>query len=188
MTSAATTAPNASLIKSPGTMYSDGTTFHLPSRRTEAERASRDFNAASVDWAFPSCRYPMIELNSNKPAMTAASVRFRSINSNTMAASSIHGTGAQSLFSATSSGWSVVSGTELGPEEVRSACAAASLSPSGGLLGLLKGHASNWVVHDHYSQCNERWVNSTTRYVCCDFSKAMNYHPYFPFWTGTRGC
>ena len=47
-TSAATTPPSESFTTSPGTSSEAGTVFQAPSRRTEADKASLDFRAASV--------------------------------------------------------------------------------------------------------------------------------------------
>jgi hypothetical protein len=51
-----------------------GTSFHAPSRITDAVSARRDFSAASVACARPSLKKPSAALKTSSPAMTAASV------------------------------------------------------------------------------------------------------------------
>ena len=115
LTSAATTAPSESFTRSPGTRSAAGTVFHAPSRLTEAVSASRDFNAASVAWARLSWKSPSAALNTKRTAMIAASTYLPSTSSSTIAASSIHGTGAQNFSSAIRNGCMLVSGMAFGP-------------------------------------------------------------------------
>ena len=98
-TSAATTPPSESFTTSPGTSSAAGTVFHAPSRRTDAFSASRDFSAVRVAWARLSWNSPSAALNTSRPAMIAASTYLPSTSSSTIAASSIHGTGAQNFSS-----------------------------------------------------------------------------------------
>ncbi len=80
--------------------------FQAPSRRTDAFSASRDFSAARVAWARLSWNSPSAALNTRRPAMIAASTYLPSASSSTIAASSIHGTGAQNFSSAMRNGCS----------------------------------------------------------------------------------
>ena len=105
-TSAATTPPSDSFTTSPGTSSAAGMVFHAPSRRTDAFSASRDFSAARVAWARLSWNSPSAALNTSRPAMIAASTYLPSTSSSTIAASSIHGTGAQNFSSAMRNGCS----------------------------------------------------------------------------------
>ena len=114
-TSAATTPPSESFTTSPGTSSAAGTVFHAPSRRTDAFSASRDFSAARVAWARLSWNSPSAALNTRRPAMIAASTYLPSTSSSTIAASSIHGTGAQNFSSAMRNGCTLVSGIAFGP-------------------------------------------------------------------------
>ncbi len=115
LTSAGTTAPSDNLTRSPGTTPADATMAHVPSRRTDAFKARRDLSAVSVVCALPSWYRPTPALKTRRPAITPASVKSPSTTSSTMAASSIHGTGAQNFFSACTSGCTVVSASEFGP-------------------------------------------------------------------------
>ena len=114
-TSAATTAPRESFTISPGTSSAAGTVFHAPSRRTDAFSASRDFSAARVAWARLSWKSPSAALKTKRPAIIPASTYLPRASSRTIAASSIHGTGAQNFSSAIRNGRSAVSGIALGP-------------------------------------------------------------------------
>ncbi len=85
------------------------------SRRTDAFSASRDLSAARVAWARPSWKNPSAALKTRSTAMIAASTYLPRTSSSTIAASSIQGTGAQSLVSARRNGCRAVSGTAFGP-------------------------------------------------------------------------
>ena len=63
--------------------------------------------------------------------MTPPSAYLCSINSRTMAPSSIQGTGAQSFVTARRNGWAVVSGIELGPTSWRRVVACSLVKPCG---------------------------------------------------------
>jgi hypothetical protein len=89
--------------------------FHAPSRRTDAFSASRDFSAARVACARLSWNSPSAALNTKRAAMIAASTYLPSTSSSTIAASSIHGTGAQNFSSAMRNGRSAVSGIAFEP-------------------------------------------------------------------------
>ena len=89
--------------------------LHAPSRRTAAFSASRDFSAARVACARLSWNRPSAALNIRRAAMIAASTYLPSTSSSTIAASSIHGTGAQNFSSAIRNGWMLVSGIAFAP-------------------------------------------------------------------------
>src|SRR6202034_2729465 len=110
-----------------------GMVLHAPPRRTEAVRASRDFSAATVACARPSWKNPSAALNTRSPAMTAASVYSWSAAWRMIAASSIHGTGAQNLDSAIRQGRIAVSGRAFGPNFASSACASPLVRPQANL-------------------------------------------------------
>ena len=114
-TSAATTAPSESFTTSPGTSSTAGMVFHAPSRRTDAFRASRDFSAARVACARLSWNNPSAALNIKRAAMIAASTYLPSTSSSIIAASSIHGTGAQNFSIAIRNGCMLVSGIAFAP-------------------------------------------------------------------------
>ena len=132
-TSAATTAPSESFTTSPGTSSAAGMVFQVPSRRTDALSASRDFSAARVAWARLSWNNPSAALNTRRAAMIAASTYLPSTSSSTIAASSIHGTGAQNFSSALRNGCSAVSGIAFGPNFSRWRRASSLVRPPGGL-------------------------------------------------------
>jgi hypothetical protein len=130
-TSAATIPPSDNLTISPGTSSAAGTVRHAPSRRTDAFSASRDFKAARVAWARLSWNSPSAALNTKRPAMITASTYSPSASWSAIAASSIHGTGAQNFSSAMRSGCSTVSGIVFGPNLSRRRRASSLLRPSG---------------------------------------------------------
>jgi hypothetical protein len=106
-----------------------GTILQAPSRLTEAVSARRDFNAASVAWARLSWKSPSAALNTRRRAMIKASTYLLSTSSSTIAASSIHGTGAQNFSSAMRNGCTLVSGIALGPNFASWRRAASLVSP-----------------------------------------------------------
>src|ERR1700729_1434041 len=155
-TSAATTAPSESFTTSPGTTSVAGTVFHAPSRWTEAVSASRDFNAASVAWARLSWKSPSAALNTSRRAIIPASTYLPSANSTTMAASSIHGTGAQNLSKAMRIGCVLVSGIALGPDFASRRRASSVVKPpfemtSGALAVAVDGHVCPTTSLDWFS-------------------------------------
>jgi tetratricopeptide (TPR) repeat protein len=104
-----------SFTTSPSTSSAAGIVFQVPSRRTEALSASRDFSAARVAWARLSWNGPRAALKTNRPAIIPASTYLPSASSRTIAASSIHGTGAQNFSIAMRNGCMLVSGIAFGP-------------------------------------------------------------------------
>ena len=128
---------------SPATSPAAGTVAQTLSRRTDAFSASRDFSAARVAWARPSWKNPSAALKAKRIAMITASTYLPVAISSTIAASSIHGTGAQNLVSALRNGCRAVSGTVFGPNFSSRLRASALVSPvesgtsltSGALIG-----------------------------------------------------
>ena len=85
--------------------------------------------AARVAWARLSWNSPRAALNTRRAAMMAASTYLPSASSSTIAASSIHGTGAQNFSIATRNGCSAVSGIALGPNFSSRRRASSLISP-----------------------------------------------------------
>jgi hypothetical protein len=131
-TSAATTAPSDSFTMSPTTSWVAGTVVQALSRLTEAFSASRDFSAARVACARPSWKNPSAALKARRAAIIAASTYLPRTISSAIAASIIHGTGAQNLVSALRNGCRAVSGTALGPNFSSRLRASSLVRPVGG--------------------------------------------------------
>ena len=85
--------------------------------------------ALRVACARPSCISPSAALNSSSSAITAASRYSRSMNCSTIAASSIHGTGAHSFASRRRQAGGSLSGMVLEPYACRRTLTSALLSP-----------------------------------------------------------
>ena len=114
-TSAPTMPPSDSLTISPGTSSVAGMLVQTPSRRTVAFSASLAFKASKVACARLSCTKPRTALNTSSTPITAASGYSPIASCSTMAASSIHGTGAQNFPTASRQAGGVVSAMALGP-------------------------------------------------------------------------
>src|ERR1700733_11350724 len=103
--------------------------------------------------------------------MMAASMDLPSTSSSTIAASSIHGTGAQNFFSALRNGWSAVSGIALGPTfsnrwhassldkplisppSATAAMAGKALVPGGGIVVTI--NLTYWRRLTHVADCGD---------------------------------
>ena len=116
---------------------------HQPETRTrctDALSARRDFSAASVACARLSCSSPSAALKTSSPAIISASRNLPGAHCSTIAASSIHGTGAQNFSSAMRHACADVSGMVFGPAApIRTRASALLRPPACGAIGGLAG-------------------------------------------------